>query len=586
MHLSSWFFRTFAFVPLLGLALFSCVKERPTLVYQSAVLGDGGRIARNLYRSYWVPPASDSDLVSVAIVPSRPKVEFRALHRMRIRAWSENASWEVASPPEVVWRVTGLGVTRPAILSYYASVDQRLVPRTGQKPVGPLLKWRTRGFKAARWIGPPAMDTQAPYATLERWILSLTAPASERGAQAVCDEANALFKAACDVASRVDLPPLGRGRLEAENGTFSKEFEGLLEILSPHGPVAVQGAATEEVRGDTSNEQYGPRLFLVPNPAGELSLVQQTAFRDYLEGVVPAELFALAPAEALKAQAVVARTFAARFNGASRLTGHPLSETPFFICSTTACQVYRGVTLKRPSSSAAVADTKDLVLRDATGDLAETFYHSTCGGHTEPRTNVMGSRSRPYLFGVSDLLPDTAALPLSTDLEVQAFLAAPPASYCGAATVAHPERWRWESRLGVSDIERVLDSLSLKPPLLDVSPGKRGASGRILEISFTTPAGKKRVVGELKIRKLLGGLPSSLFVFEAERDGGRIAGLKIHGAGRGHGVGLCQLGAVGRAERGQSYAEILAAYYPGTSLAPLFVPAESPSALAPQRRNP
>ncbi len=484
----------------------ACVKERPTLVYQSAVVGDGGVIARDLYRGSWLPPASDEDLIRIGLIPSRGSVRFRALHRLQIRAWSENASWEVASPTEVVWRVTSLGISRPAILTYYASVEQRLIPRGARKPDGFLLKWRERGFRSARWIGPAAMDIRTPPAASERWVLSLTPAASERGAAAVCDEANARFKSSCNVVGRVDLPPVGRGRLEAENGTFSKEFEGLLEIVSPHGPVEVLDMAAEELREETSSEAYGPRLFVVPNPTGELSFVQQTSFRDYLEGVVPSEIFALAHTEALRAQAVVARTFAARFNGVSHFGGGRFSVSPFFICAGTACQAYRGVAIKRPASSAAVIDTKDLVLRDADGDLAETFYHSSCGGHTEPRTNVMGSRSRPYLLGVSDFPPEVTPMPLSTDRDVRAYLAAAPASYCDISTLSRPERRRWQKRIKEPELESLLRSLALKPPLLDVVTGKRGSSGRVLELLFSTPTGKKRVTGELKIRKLLGGL--------------------------------------------------------------------------------
>jgi SpoIID/LytB domain protein len=557
------------------LSLFSlagCVKELPRLVYQSAVVGDGGLIARDLYRSSWLPPGADNDLIRIGLVPSRDAVEFRALHRLRIRAWEESSSWEVASPAGVTWRVEALGVFRPSVITHYASVEERLFARGAPKPDAAPALWRGRGYKSARWIGPSPMDTKAPNGTAERWILSLTPPASAPGARAVCEGATARFKISCDIVSRVDLPPIGQGRLTAQDSTFSKDFRGVLEIVSSYGPVEVKAVSTEEVRDEASAEAYGPRLFVVPSPDATVSLVQQTSLRDYLEAVVPSEIFSGGPDEALKAQAVVARTYALRFNGRSRSNGSPVSERPFLICASTACQVYRGVATKRAATSNAVADTKDLVLRDSAGNLAETFYHSICGGHTEPRTNVMGSRARSYLEGVSDLLPDQPLLPIKTDEDVAAYLSAPPASYCGTASLTKADRWRWESRIDAAAVAKVLASLSLEPPLLAVEVAKRGPSGRALEVLFRAAGGSKRVNGELKIRKLLGGLRSSLFVIDAERNGDRIESLKIRGGAGGHGVGLCQMGAIGRAERGQNFRQILEAYYPGTLVAPLVLP--------------
>ena len=93
----------------------------------------------------------------------------------------------------------------------------------------------------------------------------------------------------------------------------------------------------------------------------------------------------------------------------------------------------------------------------------------------------------------------------------------------------------------------------------------RGVSGRARALAVVGDAGRAVVEGELRIRRLLGNLPSAMFV--VERGGG---GVVLHGGGWGHGVGMCQWGAVGRAEAGQGYREILRAYYSGAEVGRLY----------------
>jgi SpoIID/LytB domain protein len=364
------------------------------------------------------------------------------------------------------------------------------------------------------------------------------------------------------VIPRIELPPAARGILSAEGSNFSKEFEGLLELVSPRGPIEVEEFLPEERTGVRTAERFGPRLFVVPFPDATVALLQSTSFRDYLEGVVPSEIFPGADDEALRAQAIVARTYAARYDGLSE------AARPYLICASTDCQVYRGVSLKKSPTSRAVRDTADLVLRTADGGLAQTYYHSICGGHTEPNSAVFGTRPQSYLAG-SDDTEAGAVRPLITDEAVAAYLDAPATAYCGLASLTKKDRWRWTVDLDASKLDDVARSLGLVPPLTALRVSKRGVSGRVLELLLETPKKRRKVTGELVIRRLLGGLLSSLFLLEPGAEDGRIRSLRIRGAGYGHGVGLCQMGAIGRAERGLDFRAILEAYYPGTSLVPL-----------------
>ncbi len=543
--------------------LWGCARPVPTLIIPPVPIGDGGRLIRELYRSTWVPPAGDDGLIRVGLVPSQSTIRFRALADMRIRAYSESDSWEVASPEHVKWRVEAGPLVRPPIVNHFPTVKQALLPADQRAPSAELLLWRGRGYPAARWVGPSSLENRAPREPLERWFLALTGPTTRENADRVCSKARERFKGGCQVVSRIELPPIFQGTLTAENSTFSKTFRGFLEILSPKAPVELFDFVPEERTNERTKEQYGPRLFVLPNSDGALSLVQSTSLGNYLEGVVASEIYPEAPAEALAAQAVVARTYALRFF-------HP-EETgrPFTICASTNCQVYRGVTYKRPGPSRAVAETAGLVLFEPTGGFAETFYHSICGGHTEPRQAIWGASNRGYLVGVPDETDDHLFTPLQSDAQVAAYLDAPATSFCGTASMVKADRWRWTADFSSSAVDDLARSVGLNPPLTDIVVKKRGISGRALEVEFRNSSAAKTVGNELKIRQLFGGLLSSLFVLDTQKKDGRIDEIRIHGAGYGHGVGLCQLGSIGRAEAGQTFQQILQAYYPGTRLAPV-----------------
>lgn len=540
-----------------------CVREKPTLIVPPTPIGDGGRLIRELFRSGWTPPGSDGELIRVGIVPSQKRIRFRTLAPMRIRAYSESYSWEVASPEGVIWRAEAGPVVRPPVVAHFATVQKTLLRPTERPPAADLPLWRNRGYLSARWIGPHPLGNRRSREPLERWFLTLTPPTGKESAAAVCSRVRERFKSSCQVIARVELPPISLGLLSAENGTFSKAFLGFLELLSPEAPVEVFDFLAEERNGGPSKERYGPRLFVIPNLEGELSLVQSTSLANYLEGVVAAEIYADAPLAALQSQAVVARTYALRHFKADH------SGRPFLICASTNCQVYRGITTPREGPSSAVRATHNLVLREPSGSLAETFYHSICGGHTEPGETVMGITNRPYLRGVSDGLPGSPFAPLRSDAEVATYLDAPSPSFCGEASLLQKDRWRWSRRLSGQTLPELAADAGLAPPLTDIVVKTRGLSGRALQLEVRNSTAAKTIDGELAIRQLLGGLPSSLFIVETAKNGNEIHALLMRGAGFGHGAGLCQMGAIGRAEKGQTFEEILNAYYPGTRLAPL-----------------
>jgi stage II sporulation protein D len=220
--------------------------------------------------------------------------------------------------------------------------------------------------------------------------------------------------------------------------------------------------------------------------------------------------------------------------------------------------VYGGADAERPASDAAVAATAGQVLYYG-GRLVDAAYHSTCGGTTaEPGDVWQENVAAPYLRRVSDRDPRTGE------------------AYCSISP-----RFEWRRTFDGRTLEAsVARYLSGQPAaqrraaggVRSVRVARRTASGRVAELDVETEGGRVALRGN-QIRSALrtvGGeiLHSTYFSVEAMATGGdgHVAQLTLRGSGNGHGVGMCQWGAVGRARAGHDYRAILGAYYPGAVL--------------------
>jgi len=275
---------------------------------------------------------------------------------------------------------------------------------------------------------------------------------------------------------------------------------------------------------------------------------------EYLRGVVPWEIGWLPEEkiEALKAQAVAARTYA--------LSRVSLGTEMWDLVSTESDQVYRGLERVDPVVDRAIRETAGLVLVYR-GELVRTYYSSTCGGRTAPLTDVWFHREgAPYLRGVADGPGG------STD---------PSRSYCRASP-----HFRWtEVWEGEAEISAILRSLAAEQGvaverlggLRDVRVEERGRSGRVRSTLFVTEGAEIRIPGD-RVRWVLrrpdggGIMRSTWFTLDVKRDRGVVGRIEASGRGHGHGIGLCQWGAMGMAADGKRYDEILQHYYPGARL--------------------
>lgn len=311
--------------------------------------------------------------------------------------------------------------------------------------------------------------------------------------------------------------------------------------------------------------RYDGEVYVTFGRDGRLVAANTVDAETLLKGVVAGEIFASAPPEALKAQAVTAR-------------GEILSKIglrheadPFHICSDVDCQVYKGLDQRTPGIDHAVDATKGEMIF-ARGALVQAYYHSDSGGFTEANENAWSDQDPdPTLRCVADLPEVPAGFEGGVPPErVADYLDHPPRSWSSDLPQAK-NTFRWTRSVPRRDVEAALPSsagCATGARLEKLEVTKRGCSGRATAMAFTAGGTTCTVEGELRLRKLLGGknaLRSSLFVVDLAGDT-----LSFRGGGFGHGVGLCQMGAMGRAKAGHGYKKILGAYYPGSEILKIY----------------
>jgi len=284
---------------------------------------------------------------------------------------------------------------------------------------------------------------------------------------------------------------------------------------------------------------------------GKITLINRLSIEEYLQGVLAAEISAGSPEQALRAQAVAARTLAYRNRNRHK-------NENFDFCADVHCQVYQGVSAETSATNKAVADTRGLIMTYQ-GKPVETFYHANSGGCLA--ADVFGDKG--YLETKIDA--SQASLPLSAYEQERWFMTYPETF----STAGRSSSFRWQ---------RVYDSedffLIFGRPLKDVRSIEVESYGDCFHstaMKISTTSGTKRLEGDLAIRNYFDGLRSSAFRIDLQLSVDKtISRIFFWGAGFGHGAGMSQEGAVAMAEAGYDYRAILKHYYPGTSLASVY----------------
>jgi SpoIID/LytB domain protein len=260
------------------------------------------------------------------------------------------------------------------------------------------------------------------------------------------------------------------------------------------------------------------------------NVTQRMPLEDYVLHVVASEASIEDQPEALKALAIAARTYALKNLGRHKDQGYDF-------CSTTHCQRFESA-VARPALAAAVKETTGLVLRDDKHQIIDAYFSASCGGMTANLKTLWGDNAPAYLRGVRD-------------------------DYCNTGP-----HYRWTDTIDSTELANALRS----DPRTDVGQNIRNLS--IAQYDQTGRAEMITIAGDR--RKSISGWEFKLIVgralgwnvlkssrFNVSRSGSRFV---FRGGGFGHGLGLCQEGSHVMAQRGQSFQQILAHYYPGTSL--------------------
>jgi stage II sporulation protein D len=352
--------------------------------------------------------------------------------------------------------------------------------------------------------------------------------------------------------------------------TIYRLTRGAVQEPSINPVVVTSGTGVVRVNGASYRGKGEAQV----NGAGTLAGINELPIEQYLYGVVPRELgpIAFPEVEAQKAQAVAARTFAVAGLGRRGSDGYDLRAT-------TDDQVYGGHSAEHRVSSAAVDATAGIVITHG-AKLITALYHSTSGGHTADSEEAFSGTPAAYLRGVPDAQRGRALDHVPTLAVFRAH--ANPRSLRAAREGDFESDWaslhRWTFEWTMAEISTVISAIPghAVGKVTAINVLERGPSGRVLKIEYVTDAGtfsstKDQIRASLRFINASGNpanLPSTLFFIEPieEHKTGEIVGYRAYGGGFGHGVGLSQTGAVGMAEKGRVYDEILRHYYRGIEL--------------------
>ena len=295
-------------------------------------------------------------------------------------------------------------------------------------------------------------------------------------------------------------------------------------------------------------------------------MIIKLPLEEYLKGVIPYEIGGDSPLESLKAQAVAARSEAV-----VALRSDLYSGSHHDLTADVECQVCSGNLKRTKASDRAVEETRGIILSE-NGEPINAYYASNCGGHSELIKNVWPERQAPesYQTALSDDKSHQTN-DLSNESAIIDWINSSPDVYCNPNLGTALPSWsrknfRWKKEFSIKHVTKMISGEKDFGNLLAIKPIMRGLSGRIYKAEFVFEKEIMNVKGELAIRQLFSpSLRSAAFISEKTD-----SGFVLSGAGWGHGVGMCQSGAVSQAKQGFDFKTILNHYYPKAELTNLY----------------
>ena len=519
--------------------------------------------------------------ISVGLAQGRQKVELRSDSAMRVTGFlpgQKKAQTYTLSPQASVhWQRGQAAHIRYALA--VATLEGAQRSRRSQV----LQLWRQRGERPfAQKVGlvlglsSVVIDNRATLILIRR-----TGSRSKAEASALRIHDKYGINASV-IPSLVSLP---QSWIQIRSGEQKIFLQGTALFSSPNNqPIAVDKISEGPTKTPAWRKLPGD-VAIAPDAQGLLAVVNLASIDAILKGVVPSEMFASAPLEALKAQAITAR--GAMF---SQLGRRHFAD-PFSLCNNQHCQVYSGLKTYHPRSSQAVTQTRGELLFLA-GKIVDSVYSSTCGGHSEDAEIVWDMQAKAALRGhrdgpqaalqlarrvrpfarseLSATVVDKTASDLSTAAKLRAYLKQKPNSYCARSSMVRASKLRWHKDISSAEMDRLMFRYGVGH-VTDLQATGRGVSGRITGLRIIGDDGETIIQREWPVRQALGFLNSGAFVIDIEKNtAGQIMAFKFSSMGWGHGVGMCQVGAIGMAEAGLSKRDILRHYYNGAEIKKLY----------------
>ncbi|MBC7473980.1 MAG: SpoIID/LytB domain-containing protein [Candidatus Sericytochromatia bacterium] len=311
--------------------------------------------------------------------------------------------------------------------------------------------------------------------------------------------------------------------LSKEDGSVVGIYKGKLSVEGNLSPIAING---KKYRGQME-------VIIDPKNTTNLSVINDVLLEDYLKGVVPSESPASWPIESLKAQAVAARTYAVG-NWKRR------ESLGFDLMSTTADQMYTGLSAEQASSTQAVTETTNQIIT-FNGKAINALFFSCSGGFTDSAKEVWNTDEYPYIQGVADFDQNAP-------------------------------KYKWDKTFTNNDLQKGLSQLGFDiGEIKEIKPIDFTEHKRVKTIEFTGTKGKATVDSN-KFRFAV-GLPSTLWEASPAKASSVLnrspKEFNFKGGGWGHGLGMSQWGAKQMSENGKTYDQILKYYYTGIELSKL-----------------
>lgn len=322
---------------------------------------------------------------------------------------------------------------------------------------------------------------------------------------------------------------------------------------------------------------------------GKIWAINDLPVEDYLESVISSEMSAQSSLPLLMAHAVISRSWLmSQIDGntaPNTQASHGVAfirwydhtdHTLFDVCADDHCQRYQGITKETsPNVAEAIRRTRGELLTYG-DEICDARFSKCCGGAMEEFQYCWDDTPKPYLKGIGDT-PEETIPDLTVEENARQWILSSPKSFCNTTDKRilsqvlndydqeTTDFYRWRVSYTQEELSKLVEKKlgAGLGTITDMRPLKRGTSGRICELRITGTK-KTIVVGkELEIRRALSEshLYSSAFVVEKQGDT-----FTLIGAGWGHGVGLCQIGAAVMGDKGYAYDEILRHYYPGAEI--------------------